>query len=67
MTVNGEKFDFSAIAPDPVVAALVRHLGLAPERVAVELNGELLRRSAYAATTLTERDNLEIIHYVGGG
>lgn len=67
MTVNGEKFDFSAIAHEPVVAALIRHLGLSPERVAVELNGELLRRTSYATTALTERDSLEVIHYVGGG
>ena len=67
MTVNGEKFDFSAIAPDPVVAALIRHLGLAPERVAIELNGELLRRAAYSETALKENDSLEVIHYVGGG
>lgn len=67
MTVNGEKFDFSTIEADPVVAALVRHLGLSPERVAVELNGELLRRTAYAATRLADNDKLEIIHYVGGG
>ena len=46
---------------------LVRQLGLSPERVAVELNGELLRRTAYAATKLTDNDTLEIIHYVGGG
>ncbi len=67
MTVNGEKFDFSAIREEPFVAALVRSLGLSPERVAVELNGELIRRSAYTATALTESDQLEIIHYVGGG
>lgn len=67
MTVNGEKFDFSTIEAEPVVAALVRQLGLSPERVAVELNGELLRRTAYAATKLTDNDTLEIIHYVGGG
>lgn len=67
MTVNGEKFDFSVIAPDPVVAALIRHLGLAPERVAIELNGELLRRAAYSETALKENDSLEVIHYVGGG
>ena len=67
MTVNGEKFDFPQIAPDPVVTALIHHLGLSPERVAVELNGELLRRTGYATTTLTDKDSLEIIHYVGGG
>ncbi len=67
MTVNGEKFDFAAIAREPVVATLIRHLGLSPERVAVELNGELIRRAAYATTPLSDADSLEIIHYVGGG
>ena len=67
MTVNGEPFDFSLIASEPCVVALVRHLGLSPERVAVELNGDLLRRGSYAGAKLTDNDKIEIIHYVGGG
>lgn len=49
------------------VADLVRRLDLAPERVAVEVNGTLVRRAAYAETTLAEGDRVEIVTLVGGG
>lgn len=67
MMVNGEQFDYSRLAPDYDLLALLRHFALSPQRVAIELNGELLSRSQYAGQKLSETDQLEIIHYVGGG
>lgn len=67
MTVNGETFDYTALAPDYDLPALLRKLALSERRVAVELNGELLRQSHFAGTRLRENDQIEIIHYVGGG
>jgi thiamine biosynthesis protein ThiS len=49
------------------VAALVEHLGLKPERVAVERNREILPRHCWAETLVTEGDSYEIVHFVGGG
>ena len=49
------------------VARLLRELDLAPERVAVERNGALVRRSEHAAATLGAGDALEIVTLVGGG
>lgn len=67
MTVNGEKFDRSALAPGYDLPALLRHLHLSENRVAIELNGELLTRLQYPGRHLAENDHVEVIHYVGGG
>lgn len=49
------------------VSALLTELGLEPGKVAVERNLEIVPKSAYEATGLTEGDRLEIVHFVGGG
>lgn len=46
---------------------LVVELALPKERIAVELNGEVVRRSLWEATTLSDGDRIEIVHFVGGG
>ena len=61
--LNGESR--TTTAPD--IAALVRELGLAPEKVAVEHNGEIAPRSRLADTALCDGDTLEIVHFDGGG
>lgn len=47
------------------VADLLRDRAVMPERVAVELNRELVTRDRYATTTLTEGDHVEIVTFVG--
>ena len=37
------------------------------DRVAVELNREIVQRAQWTATTLNDGDKLEIVHFVGGG
>jgi thiazole synthase len=49
------------------IADLVRELELAPEKVAVERNGEIVPRSTLEDAPLAEGDTLEIVHFVGGG
>jgi len=64
ITVNGEARSFE----DPLtVAALLDHLGLKQDRVAVEYNRKLLPRPQWPATSLAEGDTLEIVQFVGGG
>ncbi len=67
MIVNGEKFNLSSIEKPYVLDKLILHFALSPQRVAIELNGELIQRSAYSKTSIGENDTVEIIHYVGGG
>ncbi|MEC9068153.1 MAG: sulfur carrier protein ThiS [Pseudomonadota bacterium] len=63
LTVNGETRRTHA----NTIAALVRELDLAPEKVAVERNGEIVPRSTLGDAPLAEGDKLEIVHFVGGG
>ncbi len=42
-------------------------VGLNPQLIAVEYNGEILVRSLWASTTLRSDDRLEIVTIVGGG
>ena len=63
LTVNGETRRTSAAD----IAALVRELGLKPEKVAVERNGIIVPRSTLGDAPLADGDTLEIVHFVGGG
>lgn len=63
ITVNGEA---ASIDPLSVQEYLVS-MGIDPRRVAVELNREILPKPEYPGTLLNEGDNLEIVHFVGGG
>lgn len=49
------------------LSTLIEHLSLAPERVAVELNREVVRRADWPSTRLSDSDRIEIVHFVGGG
>ncbi len=64
LTINGESRDFDSIA---TLSDLLSHLGMKPDRVAIELNRELIRRDRWAETRLSSGDKLEIVHFVGGG
>lgn len=63
ITVNGES---KRIAPGTVLD-LLHALELDPKRVAVERNRVIAPRSAHADTPLAEGDQIEIVHFVGGG
>jgi thiamine biosynthesis protein ThiS len=64
LIVNGEDREFSSIS---TVSALLVQLGMKPDRVAVELNRDLLPRDRWDRTKLSDGDKLEIVHFVGGG
>lgn len=67
LRINGEQQDFSGPAGPFTLAALVEILGMKADRVAVELNREIVPRDRWTETTLDEGDRLEIVHFVGGG
>ena len=64
LTINGQS---ESIDERTTVADVLRRFSLAPVRVAVEVNRELVPRSEYANTTLKEGDSVEIVTFVGGG
>jgi sulfur carrier protein len=64
LTVNGSELDLPSGADVP---ALITHLDLGARRLAVEINGEILPRSAYAQAVLRDGDRVEIVQAIGGG
>jgi thiamine biosynthesis protein ThiS len=62
--VNGEERSVEG-ARD--VASLVAALGLDGRKVAVERNLQIVPRSTYGSTPLSEGDRIEIVHFIGGG
>ncbi len=61
--INGESQSTTA----ETLASLIEHLGMKPDRVAVELNREIVPREKWLQTRLQDGDRLEIVHFVGGG
>ena len=62
--LNGEKKE---IPEGLTLLTLIQHLALAPERLAVEHNLEVVRRTVWADTPISDGDRIEIVHFVGGG
>lgn len=62
--VNGETRPWRAGA---TVADLLKALDIKAERVAVELNLEILDRTAFPHRRLQEGDRVEILSFIGGG
>jgi sulfur carrier protein len=67
LQINGEERDFSDAPSLFTLAALVESLGIKADRVAVELNRDIVPRDRWAETRLTDGDRLEVVHFVGGG
>ena len=55
-TVNGSSVDM-----------LLKQLGISRERVAVELNAEIVPKADYEKQLLSDDDKIEVVHFVGGG
>ncbi|HTP43455.1 MAG TPA: sulfur carrier protein ThiS [Candidatus Acidoferrum sp.] len=64
VTINGERREI----PDGItVAALLEHLEMPADRVAIERNLDILPRTKWKATEIQPNDRFEIVHLVGGG
>jgi len=64
ISLNGEA---RGVPAGLTVAGLLGELGLDTRKVAVERNREIVPRSTYAAVGLAAGDELEIVHFIGGG
>jgi thiamine biosynthesis protein ThiS len=62
--VNGEP---QAAPAGLTVAGLLAHLELDPERVAIELNREIVRKPEWDSKAVEAGAKLEIVQFVGGG
>ena len=61
--INGEIIEIDKI----VLSSYLEENGINPQRIAVELNGEILPKSQYSNTALKDGDVVEIVNFVGGG
>lgn len=64
MRVNGETIERTETTS---LLRLLQDLGFEPKAVAVELNGRIVPKAAFSATTLGADDTVEILRFVGGG
>jgi len=62
--VNGERRE---VVEALSLSNLIDQLELSPQRIAIELNKEVVRRSNWNSIVLRENDRVEIVHFVGGG
>jgi len=64
VVINGEDHQ---VAGPITLSGLVERLGMKADRVAVELNLDIVPRDRWIETQLADGDRLEIVHFVGGG
>ncbi len=64
ITVNGESLHLEKTQS---LEELIRTLELQDDRIAVELNKQIIRRPRWAGIKIQDRDRLEIVQFVGGG
>lgn len=64
LTINGESRQFTAIQ---TVSDILVELGYQNQRLAVELNGEIVPKSQHDTTHIKDGDTLELVVAVGGG
>ncbi|MCD8201002.1 MAG: sulfur carrier protein ThiS [Clostridia bacterium] len=61
--INGEEKDAAGVT----VERYLKDCGFDAARVAVEVNGEIVRKSDYSAAAFKDGDVVEIVSFVGGG
>jgi thiazole synthase len=64
ITINGEAQSFETAL---TVEQLLGEIGMDHRKVAVERNLEIVPKSSYCETSLSDGDKLEIVHFIGGG
>jgi len=64
LTVNGKPREAADVR---TILDFLQAQNVNPQLIAVEHNGEIIRREHYGEVALSEGDSLEIVHMVGGG
>ena len=62
--VNGE---IRELNQEMNLQEFLKHLSMPSERIAVELNKEVVRKKDWGNIKINDADKIEIIHFVGGG
>lgn len=64
VTINGENKE---ISDDLNLIQLLEKLEFPTERIAIELNKDVVRKKDWESINVSDNDKIEIIHFVGGG
>ena len=64
ITVNGKQIQ---LTPEMSVADYLEQNNYQINRIAVEMNEEILPKYSYSETMLKDGDRLEVVTFVGGG
>lgn len=64
ITINGE---IKELESEVNLGRLLELFSLPSQRVAVELNRQVVRKNDWNVTIVKEDDRIEIVHFVGGG
>jgi thiamine biosynthesis protein ThiS len=64
LTINGDRRE---VPEGLTLATLLDHLGLDPRMVVVEQNRVIVRKQGIAEARVAAGDEIEIVHFVGGG
>ena len=67
LVLNGRNESLRDLADGATLTEVIAALALKADRVAVERNGEIVPRTAWAGMVLRTGDKLEVVHFVGGG
>ena len=46
---------------------LLKKLKIQKNKVAIEVNGEIIEKNKYLSLILSSEDKVEIVHFIGGG
>jgi len=63
--INGEQREFAQSTM--ALSELIEQLSLAPQRIAIEVNRQIIRRVDWESTDINDGDRVEIVQFVGGG
>lgn len=64
ISINGEQTE---IKSGTTVLDILAEKGFRTDYIAVELNGEILKKDLYSTAQLKDGDHLEVVSFVGGG
>ena len=64
LEINGETRTMPAVAS---LSELLHNLGVGLDRVAVEVNRQIIRRKDWDTTAVNGGERIEIVQFVGGG
>jgi len=62
--LNGQSYDISG---EMNLNQLLKNLKIQKNKVAIEVNGEIVEKNKFSSLILNKDDKVEIVHFIGGG